>query len=113
MHLAPPPLNSPMAMLFYINIGHFRTYYSVTQVNHTLVVILVYLTSTQEVLEQTTFYSVTQVNHVPVVIRGSVCILSAGPLDAGVPAGVVAELAVLDVAAVVVLHALKDRSTHA
>ena len=104
-----------MAMLFYINIGHFITYYSVTQVNHTFLymVILVYLTSTQEVLEQTTFYSATQDNYVPVVIRGSVCILSAGPLDAGVPAGVVAELAVLDVAAVVVLHALKDRSTHA
>ena len=48
-----------------------------------------------------------------VAARGAVGILSAGPLDAGVAAGVVGELAVLDVDTVVVLDTLQVGDTHA
>ena len=43
---------------------------------------------------------------------GAVGIGSAWPSDAGVSAGVVAELAVLDVGAVAVHHTLQDRDAH-
>ena len=42
----------------------------------------------------------------------AVSIGSTGPLDAGVAAGVVGQLAVLDVGTVVVLDALQDRRTN-
>lgn len=46
------------------------------------------------------------------VYRGAVGVGSAGPLDAGVAAGVVGQLAVLDVGTVVVQLTLKDRDTN-
>ena len=57
--------------------------------------------------------SALHTNTLPVVYGRAKGVGSAGPLDAGVRTGVVGQLAVLDVGAVVIHLALQDGHTHA